>query len=422
MQSQTLANSAVRQAIQPPVHEHRDWRHLQRAAIAAHKQLGNVSQATFCALMVPAASIALWICQHAPHLARQTHLHILVAQATEYEALDSGRWLRFIPWLLGRPEMQLELHIVGALGLSESGMPADESESEVRARLDHRFQSCAWAAVKSMHPAELHVGTVRSWSELGPKPTLTGSARTPDLCAVFSPTLSMSYPALLSEDGLLPLLRAGVPLAFFSSSEASQLVDVYILAAAGIELEEPDAWPNPWALPALPASKREGAFAKMAWSAAASHVAMGAYPDQGLMEELGAVLAYIDVGAETERFEQDAVLSLGEPLRAAPLKEAGADSESASILMRLPHDMAVDSRNGHIYQLQDSLALLLDVKPVPMSIMGAFPGNEHLLLRAIWATAVHRDHVAPYVQDVHAALVSQFSELEQAASGMPCVR
>jgi hypothetical protein len=433
--------------IQAPVHEHRDWRHLQRAAVAAHKQLGNVAQANFCALFVPAASIALWILQHAPLLARQDRLHILVAHATEYQALDGGRWLNFIPWLLGRPEMQLQLSVVGALGLPESvGLPesgfhpdAAESESELQARLDHRFQSVACGSVRSMAPAELHVGTVKSWSELGGPCAPGGTPRLPDICAVFSPNFSVTCPELLSETGLLPLLRARVPLALFSSSEAGQLVDVYVLAAAGIELEDPDCWPNPWELPtqkittprgATPGStthgsttpggtqsgtaQNEAVFARMAWSATSSHVADGAYPDQRLLQDLGAVLFYIDASTETAQHGPDVVLTLGEVLRAAPL--SGSNSEVVSELLRLPYDTAVDSASGHIYQLQDNRALLLDVNPVPASILEAFPGDEHLLLRAIWATSVHRDYVRPHVNGVDAALLSHFAALDEVAT------
>lgn len=45
----------------PPVHQHRTWRHLQRAAVAAHPQLSAVTQANFCSLMAPAASVAVWM-------------------------------------------------------------------------------------------------------------------------------------------------------------------------------------------------------------------------------------------------------------------------------------------------------------------------------------------------------------------------
>jgi hypothetical protein len=176
MQSQT---SSVRRAHQPPAHEHRDWRHPQRAAVVAHKQLGNVAQTDFRALFIPAASIAVWFLQHAPHLAQRERLHILVAHAAEYQALDP---------------------------------------------------------------------------------------------------------------------------------------------------------------------------------------------------------------------------------------------ESVSVLLRLPHATAVDSASGHLYQLQDSQALLLDMRPISASILAAFPGNEHLLLRAIWAAAVYRDHVAPFVQHVDAALAQQFSTLDSAMS------
>lgn len=405
---------------------------MQRAAVAAHKALKDVPQADFCALFVPAASIAVWILQQAPQLAQRDHLHILVAQATEYQALDSGRWFQFIPWLLGRPSMRIHVSLVGDLAPPgtvsptdptahpESGVPTDatKGESELRAKLDHRLQSRSWAAVKAMAPAEMHLGTVRTWSEHGAGSP--DSPRVPDLCVVFSPILFMNHDALLSEDGLLPLLRARVPMALFSSSEAEHLVDAYVLAAAGLHLNGADYWPNPWALPTPATDQRGGIHAKMAWSAEVDKVPLNAFPDQHLMREIGAVLGYLEGSPESERLGRDAILSLGEPLRAAPLsqgaQDAGVDPDAVSVLIRLPHDTAVDSSGGHVYQLQEHHALLLDVGPVPASVMDTFPGNDDLLLRAIWATAVHRDFVAPVAQHVDAALVSHFSALDEAVS------
>ena len=73
----------------------------------------------------------------------------------------------------------------------------------------------------------------------------------------------------------------------------------------------------------------------------------------------------------------------------------------------------MDSAGGHIYQLQDHQALLVDIEPVPASVMSTFPGNDELLLRAIWATRVHREYVAPFAQHVDAALASHFSALDE---------
>jgi hypothetical protein len=191
----------------------------------------------------------------------------------------------------------------------------------------------------------------------------------------------------VSEDGLLPLLRARVPMALFSSSEAEHLVDVYVLAAAGLKLVEPDYGPNPWALPTPEADQRGAIYASMAWAAAVDHVPEGARPNQRLIREIGAVLEYVDGSAESARLGPDAILSLGEPLRAAPsstdAQEANVSTESVSVLIRLPHDMAVDSADGHVYQIQDDHALLIGVGPVPASVLKAFPGNDDLLLRAI---------------------------------------
>ena len=75
----------------PPVHQHCTWRHLQRNMIATYRELAQITQAKFCALLAPAASIAILATPTCAALAQRSALRILFAQPTEFESLDSDR-------------------------------------------------------------------------------------------------------------------------------------------------------------------------------------------------------------------------------------------------------------------------------------------------------------------------------------------
>jgi hypothetical protein len=391
------------------VHQHRTWRHLQRAAVAAHPGLSAVTQANFCSLMVPAASVAVWILQHAPHLAARAELHILVANAIEFEALDHGRWFQFVPWLLGRPGLRVRVSLQGsslsrslAEALDASGdatMPAEDA-------IERHLRTRAWSAVSHLRPAEIFRGTLKALTTQ----VSDGGRRTPDLCVLFAPSFAQPLDTLLTEDGVLPLLRQQVPLAIFSTSEAEQLIDLYALEAHGLQPCERDCWPNPWALPTENAERRV-VYGKFGWEARFDAVPEDITPDPIALDELTAALGY--VGRRLVDLEgpdgPDAILTLGELLGTAPqdsMHESGA-------LLRLPKGVAIDLSNGAVYQLQDTTALLLDAVPqLPVAVLASVPDVDDPLRRVMWAVRAHREFVAPFVDDVDNALRSQFAQLD----------
>jgi hypothetical protein len=369
--------------------------------VGAHPELAGVGQANFHALMVPAASIAVWILQHAPHLARLASLDIVVAEAIEFQALDSGRWLQFIPWLLGRPGMRIEATLVGR-GLLAAIRASEQGAALKPADIEQKLRSHSWTAVRGLAPARLVDGTVAAW-----RAASDAAPALPDLCVVFTPDFAQHYDALLGEDGLLPLVRAGVPLALFSPSETEQLLDLYALNAAGLHPTDAECWPNPWALPARDA-ERTSVYGKMGWAATFDSVPDHPSPDNASMLELAGALQYL--GSIATAGGPDALLGLGESLGTAP-RDASED-DRGNPLLRLPFGVAVDASNGHVYQLQDATALLLDaIPPVPSSVLASFPGDENLLRRAMWTVSVHREHVAPFAQLVDEALRSEFGRL-----------
>lgn len=378
-------------SLSPPVHQQRDWRHLQRAAVAAHRALGSMVQKNFRAQFACAASIAVWILQHRPDLAARPSLHVLIAQATEFEALDSGRWLQFIPWLIGRPAMQLRASIVG------EPYPAAEEADPTRHLKTH-----AWALVRDRAAAELVRGSVGDWLEA----TATAAPRRPDLVVLFSPEFARHHAALLGPDGVLPLVRAGVPLALFSTTEAEQLVDVYTLRAFGLAPLDAECWPNPWALEPV-GCEGDAAYAGMGWAGEFATLPDRIDPDATRLVALDEALCYVRDLLDASG--DDAFLTLGESMRAAA---EAPQSEGASVLLRLPHATAVDSANGHVYQIhQDATAwLLASVPALPAAALASFPGHDDLVVRAMWAVALHREHVQPFVQALDTELRAELAE------------
>jgi len=363
--------------------------------------------------MVPAASVAVWILQQAPRLAMCAELNILVVNAIEFEALDHGRWFQFIPWLLGRPGMRVQVTLQGsALGRSLASAEGESSDTvPAEEAIDWHLRTRGWWAVSDLRPADIHPGTLK---ELMAKMAL-GEYRTPDLCVLFAPAFAQRLDTLLTEDGLLPLIRQQVPLALFSPSETEQFIDVYALEAHGLKPRERDYWPNPWALPAEN-TERSVVYGKLGWAAEFDAVPKAVVPDLMALHDLNAALTYPGSGSFASNWpggpdEPDVILNLGESLRTAP-RESAHEGDEGSVLLRLPKDVAVDTSNGAVYQLQDMTALLLEGVPqVPAAVLETFPGDHDILRRVIWAVRVHRDHVSPFVDDVDQALRSQFAKL-----------
>lgn len=329
--------------------------------------------------MAPAASIATWILQRRPELAARQELRLLVINADEFEALDCGRWLRFIPWFLGRPALTLDVTIAAV----PQPDAAPTSAAEAQTCVEDKLRSVVARFVQNKAAAKLLLAGMPEWNSLH----RSGAVATPDLCVQFSPSLLSTAQVLLTEEGIWPLLRERVPFGVFSTSEADRAIDVHVLETAGVVLHDRDDWePNPWALPNF-MSARAGAHANLAWSLDATSLATSPHdvgPAVAAMEEMLEL-----VQEDLNEHGVEALLTLGEPLRTADGKT----------LVRLPKGLAVDENSAQLFQMQDGLAF--EVQPafhVPSATLTTVPGHDRLLERAVWATELYRDHLAPYVE------------------------
>ncbi|MDO8416615.1 MAG: hypothetical protein Q7S87_10445 [Agitococcus sp.] len=196
----------------------------------------SASELKYC--LTPAASIAWWICTFKPELLERTQLHLLLPGVSIIECADQGRWLQFIPWLVGQPNLAVSAALVG----DELYVDADRRPSSGKG-LSKKEQKKQWAInaehlVKPKAPAQITNGTLADWN--------TFSNSLPDLCVLFAPGFASHYKTWLTEEDLLPLLRARVPTAVFYYSELDCVADSFILEACGLTQENTETKLNPW--------------------------------------------------------------------------------------------------------------------------------------------------------------------------------
>ena len=176
------------------------------------------------AWLVDVLSVAWWIVSFAPELAEKRKLRLLVGGSSEMHYLDEGRWYQLLPWLLGKPQMHVEVVVLddGLLGdvLAEFGEDFCPPTSD-----------CA-ACVNQFTPGELFVGHAVDWVEQGKE--------APDLIALFNPAFwdPNWLDASSSGWGLGRILRSQVPIAAFDFTPFDSIMGRLHLQA------HPDGHPN----------------------------------------------------------------------------------------------------------------------------------------------------------------------------------
>jgi hypothetical protein len=374
------------------VHQHLTWKRLHQAFINSHRQAAGLSHAQFCALMAPPVGIALWLVQHRPDLVRRERLSLLVAPADEFEALDSGRWLNFIPWLVGQPDLQVQALLIGPKLVNETptGISLRWSEED----LEHLLTSQGAYVVKKLPAAKLVQDEVWRWAE--------HLSAAPDVCIVASPALLLQDKTLLHPQALPALVKAGTAVGCFSTSELDQLVDRRVLQSYGWTLHNDDVWPSPFGFSG-PQVAIHGAYMHMGWNLEGAQAPDHVEPDTTTLEELRYLLS-----ASAQDIEQrglDAPLGLGESLL----------TSGDQVLLRLPNQFAVEVPSMRLFQVLGLQAH--EVTPpfvLPSAEMANFPGDEDLLARALWACRLYHKHIAPNLQSVDDALKSEFAQMDSA--------
>jgi hypothetical protein len=369
-----------------PVLKHRTWRHLLRAFTDSHRPLQAIPNAHLELLLTPAASIAWWLAKHVPsELLERDMIRILAPGAGPVECTDGGRWLSFLPWLIGRPQLQVRVILVGdELARTEDSRQSTRGCSI--AQLERQW-STPYGRVVSTRPAStIFNGTLAEWHK-------QDNAGEIDACVLFAPGFTSHYREWLTEADLLPLLRRDLPMGVFSYSKLDGIEDQYMLSLVGLELEPHTLQLNPWHV-AHEMTDAMGAFARFFWplrvidtvprldlenSAIADFEQLQAYARQDFME-LGADQAIERLGARWE-------------------VERATKKQSDSIII-LPREHAVLESTGEVGDFDDSGFIPFARRlVVPAERIRSRPADEHLMDRILWALRLHRDVIAPQLRE-----------------------
>lgn len=213
----------------PPVVQHTSFRHLRRA-LASRPAWRFIDSLTMTeagfALAAPVALAHVIATQAQDLLARQS-LRILVAGAELIDTIDDGNWYATMPELLGRPDMTVDVSLVGI----SCGKDPDDEQGEREFR---RF----YTGIKP-NPSRLYTMSLKDF--------LARQEPLPDIVIFFHPGFVMTHPNWFADDSIHRLIRHGVPLFGTSMHDDDYLMDRLGLESYGFTSVGPPM-KNPFAL------------------------------------------------------------------------------------------------------------------------------------------------------------------------------
>jgi hypothetical protein len=208
---------------------HNEWRYVLRDFLRSSqgRSLANYPSDALSYALAPVAAISLWIDEYAPALKEKTELDIVIAGAAHgMDTLDGGRWYRFLPLFLGKPDIKVTLDLVGK-GLdssvpevfSGSAFPLEPKKSTMAAKVAHleapgRFPRTLgeYMASRTNRPA-------------------------PDLVFIFHPGFILNSNSWIADGDLRSVLSLGTPVGLASYGEEEHMQEVWVLAAHGYKAD-----------------------------------------------------------------------------------------------------------------------------------------------------------------------------------------
>lgn len=380
-----------------PVLQHRDWRFLQRDFLRANPAFLPYSLTLLRNCLAPAASVAWYLLIVRPDLLERESLELLLPGSGLQECADGGRWFSFLPWLVGRPSLKVNVTLVGhELSATLEDGPKDSRKLSPE-QLERELQTPAASALRSLPPARIVNGMLSDWA--------AQSLKTPDLCVLFAPGFEKHYATWLTEGELLPLLRAKVPVAAFAYSRIDSLSDCQVLKLCGLRLDPPTPplRNNPWRV------EHEGSFlwcfAQFCWDLAVNHVPETVVFDEDGIRELAQAQHY--VRNEFLPVDDSMLQQMGARIRISNLSSGGEEPVVQCIegaepeagddhLLFLPDKFAVVVSDGEVGEMLED-GVLACPEPsirVPAEVLAEWPPTPGID-RLLWAVRVHRDYVVP---------------------------
>ncbi len=203
--------------------------------------------------LTPVAAISLWIDEYAPALKEKATLDLVIAGAAHgMDTLDEGRWYRFLPLFLGKPDMNVTVDLVGK-GLdpnvpevfSGDAFPLQPKKSAMAAKV---------ANLEAPQRFPMTLGKYMA-------SRINRSA--PDLVFIFHPGFIMNSNSWIVDGDLRSVLALGAPIGLASYGEEEHMQEVWLLATHGYQ-GNPKVTPNRFAA-ALHKQVLPSSFAHTLW-------------------------------------------------------------------------------------------------------------------------------------------------------------
>lgn len=367
---------------QAPILKHSSWRHLLQAFVSDHPGMRPVPASVLRTTLTPAASMAWWLAREVPELLEHDSICILAPGAGNAESIDHGRWLGFIPWLLGRPRLQVETILVGNELIGDRDGNVASSTRLSPARLAEELTTPYSPRVRDRQESVIFNGTLGQWRKS------TGAEATFDACILFSPGFTSHLHEWLLEDELLPVLRSGAPIGVFGYSLLDCLEDQQVLRLVGIDVKRPEVTLNPWHVEGE-LSEHLGAYAQCCWTIREPQWESVNLESEAL-KEFEALQQY----GQADFLEQggDATMELMGSRQSFQLRST---SRKDAVIL-LPHGMGVEESTREVVQVEEHrLGRFTPPLIIPLEQMESRPDDAHLLERIHWALRLHRDWVIP---------------------------
>lgn len=198
--------------------KHHQWRHLVRElgsvdGLQAVRQLTEMEHKL--ALWAP-VTLARWIATEQPELLDRPALRILVVGAETVDAVDDGMWYAALPALLGRPEMNVSVELVGkTYGEVSPELKPFLGETPPRTRF----------AGKLPNPSRSHKQTISAYLK-------SNASDGFNLAVMFHPGFDSNFEEWFSDDGLHRLARS-VPIFVAALHADEYITDRLVLEAYG---------------------------------------------------------------------------------------------------------------------------------------------------------------------------------------------
>lgn len=175
--------------------------------------------------MTAPASLAFAISSFHPELIEKPKLHLVVMGANGQDAEDDGRWYATLPWLLGRPDLQVRIDLVGievTEKISVSGLT--HKQTRVGTWLTDEYP-----LVQHWAPGNVHPQLAEDFIE-------GGKAAGADAVILFNPGLEPSDDRQWLDSGAMYEICEAFPIVMLTSfCEAERVTDMWLAKTFGLE-------------------------------------------------------------------------------------------------------------------------------------------------------------------------------------------